>query len=230
MVSSTTSFHDEMMQVNDIINELNIRLGKFSEVNFRKGGDEFRKLTKKDLFKDTVNESNRVNDSLTESLRKLNAMHAAGTGFTEDMEKLVNEINDINIQLGNFDKVDIKEAFFGPLRYGAKEFARDFKDEIKSVGTDFKSGLSGALKDLVRGKGSIGEVFRGAALDFLYKRLDFGIDQTVNQLGNLFAGLFKGKSGGTNVNQGDNTGATVVSKSVMSLLRFLVQKANMKVE
>ena len=38
-------------------------------------------------------------------------MHAAGTGFTEDMEKLVNEINDINIQLGNFDKVDIKEAF-----------------------------------------------------------------------------------------------------------------------
>ena len=37
MVSSTTSFHDEMMQVNDIINELNIRLGKFSEVNFRKG-------------------------------------------------------------------------------------------------------------------------------------------------------------------------------------------------
>ena len=38
-------------------------------------------------------------------------MHAAWAGFTEDMEKLVNEINDINIQLGNFDKVDIKEAF-----------------------------------------------------------------------------------------------------------------------
>ncbi|MEK6881065.1 MAG: hypothetical protein AABY22_15710, partial [Nanoarchaeota archaeon] len=129
-----------------------------------------------------------LNANLSITVSQLEEMVKSGTSFNDEISDAVEKINEINIKLGNFENVDFKEAFFGPLRYGIKEFTRDLEKGLRQTSVDFKDGLKSALGELVRGKGKASDIFREAALSFLYKQLDQGINLAIN---NVFGALSK---------------------------------------
>ena len=128
---------------------------------------------------------------------------------TQDLAAALDATNEAAIRAGNYGFKEFSNSLRMGFTYTTQDFAKDIDSMGREFGQDFKSGVSGAFSEAIKGTKNLKEAFADAfaamADKMLDKSLDIGVSALMSPLGFNKGGIVKGYSSGGSVTGGSGT-------------------------